>query len=296
MGQFDKTLSSRWLYDVHGSELFEEITRLPEYYPTRTETGIIKCFAGEIADFVGENAVVLEYGAGAAVKTELLIQALHRPRLYVPIDVAGDFLRDAVSRFRGRFPTLDTRPITADFTNDFVLPQWIPPTRRVAFFPGSTIGNLSAAEVAVFLRRMRHHVGPGGRALIGVDLCKEVSTLIPAYNDAAGTTARFNLNLLTRINRELGGDFVLERFQHHVRWNEAEAAIEMHLVSVTEHIATVSGVQFAFAAGESIHTESSRKYDVSDFTAVAAEHGWRIENVWTDEKHVFGMFGLVSLE
>jgi len=142
---------------------------------------------------------------------------------------------------------------------------------------------------------MRHHVGPGGRALIGVDLCKEVTTLIPAYNDSAGITARFNLNLLTRINRELGGDFVLERFQHHVRWNEAEAAIEMHLVSVTEHIATVSGVQFAFAAGESIHTESSRKYGVSDFTAVAAEHGWRIENVWTDERRLFGMFGLVSL-
>ncbi len=239
--------------------------------------------------------MVLEYGAGAAVKTEVLIQALHRPRLYVPIDIAGDFLQNTVSRFRGRFPTLDICAITADFTEDFALPQWIPPTRRVAFFPGSTMGNLSAGEAGAFLQRMRHHVGPEGRALIGLDLCKTVATLIPAYDDAAGTTARFNLNLLTRINRELGGDFVLERFEHHARGNPGEAAVEMHLVSLREQVATVSGVECVFAAGESIHTESSRKYDVEDFTALAAEHGWRVDSLWTDEEHRFGMFGLVAL-
>jgi dimethylhistidine N-methyltransferase len=295
LGQSSKTLPSRWLYDAHGSELFEEITQLPEYYPTRTETGILSYFSGEIAEFCGENAVVLEYGAGAAVKTELLIQALHRPQLYVPIDIADDFLQQTVTRFRRRFATLDTRPITADFTAEFLLPGWIPSARRVAFFPGSTIGNLNATEVAAFLRRMRLHVGLEGRALIGLDLCRVVPILIPAYDDAAGTTARFNLNLLTRINRELGGNFVLERFQHQARWNPGEAAIEMHLVSLTGQTARVSGVEFDFAAGESIHTESSRKYDVGNFTAVAAEHGWRVERLWTDEKQLFGVFGLVSL-
>jgi dimethylhistidine N-methyltransferase len=213
----------------------------------------------------------------------------------LPIDIAGEFLQHTVTRFRGRFATLETRAITADFTEDFALPEWVPRNRRVAFFPGSTMGNLSAGEAAAFLQRMRHHVGAEGRALIGLDLCKTVGRLIPAYDDAAGTTARFNLNLLTRINRELGGDFVLDRFAHHARWNQEEAAVEMHLVSLTEQIATVSGVEFELAPGETIHTESSRKYDVAKFTALAAEQGWRVARLWTDEEHLFGLFGLVSL-
>jgi dimethylhistidine N-methyltransferase len=287
-----KRLPSRWLYDDHGSELFEEITRLDEYYLTRTETGILRAFSGEIAGFCGENVTLLEYGAGAGVKAELLIEALHHPRLYVPMDIAGDFLQHTVARFQRRFPELSTRPITADFTSSFAMPDWIPSAQRVAFFPGSTIGNLDADEVAAFLHRIRSHVGAAGRALIGVDLCEAPAILIPAYDDAAGVTARFNRNLLTRINRELGGNFIIERFQHSVRWNETEGAIEMHLVSTVDQTVTVLGRSFEFSGGETIHTESSRKYSVANFTKLAGQHGWRVDRVWTDDKELFGVFGL----
>ena len=292
LGQSPKRLPSRWLYDDYGSELFEEITRLDEYYLTRTETGILRTYAGEIAGFCGGNAVVLEYGAGAGIKTEVLIEALNNPRLYVPVDIAGDFLRSTVARFQQRFPELSTRSITADFTSDFAMPEWVPSVRRVAFFPGSTIGNLDAQEVAVFLDRIRRHVGAGGRAVIGVDLCEAPEILIPAYDDAAGVTARFNRNLLTRINRELGGNFFIERFRHSVRWNQAGGAIEMHLRSSVDQTVTVLGRTFEFAAGETIHTESCRKYSVARFTKLAGQHGWRVDRLWTDDKELFGVFGL----
>jgi dimethylhistidine N-methyltransferase len=292
LAQSPKRLPSHWLYDDYGSELFEEITRLDEYYLTRTETGILRAFSVEIAEFCGENATVLEYGAGAGVKTELLIESLHHPRFYVPVDIAGDFLQQTAARFQRSFPELSTRPITADFTSSFAMPDWVPSAQRVAFFPGSTIGNLDANEVARFLGRIRSHVGAGGRALIGVDLCKAPSILIPAYDDAAGVTARFNLNLLTRINRELGGNFILERFQHSARWNEAEAAIEMHLLSAVDQTVTVSGRAFEFSAGETIHTESSRKYGAADFTKLAGQQGWRVDRLWIDDKQLVGVFGL----
>jgi dimethylhistidine N-methyltransferase len=292
LAQEQKRLPSRWLYDEQGSELFEEITRLAEYYPTRTETGILRAFAGEIAAFCGEDLTVLEYGAGAAVKTELLVEALHRPRFYVPIDIADDFLQHTVARFRRRFPSLTTIPITSDFTSNFAVPEWIPATRRLAFFLGSTIGNLDADEVATFLCRIRSHVGLGGCALIGVDLCKELPVLIPAYDDAAGVTARFNLNMLTRINRELSGNFVLEGFRHEARWNDAEAAIEMHLLSLLKQTVTVSGHTFELSTGESIHTESSRKFAVADFTQLVERHGWRVDRVWKDDAQRFGIFGM----
>jgi dimethylhistidine N-methyltransferase len=294
LAQSPKRLPSRWLYDDYGSQLFEEITRLEEYYLTRTETGILRAFSADIAEFCGENVTVLEYGAGAGLKTELLIEALHRPRFYVPMDIAGDFLQHTVERFRRRFPTLTTRPITADFTSSFAMPDWIPATQRLVFFPGSTIGNLDADEVAAFLHRIRSHVGADGRALIGVDLCKALPILISAYDDAAGVTARFNLNVLTRINRELGGSFILELFQHCVRWNETEAAVEMHLLSIMDQTVTVSGRTFELSVGETIHTESSRKYTVADFTKLAGRHGWRVDRVWTDDKHLFGLFGLTQ--
>jgi dimethylhistidine N-methyltransferase len=295
LAQSPKRVPSRWLYDEYGSQLFEEITRLEEYYPTRTETGILRAFAREIADFCGEDLTVLEYGAGAALKTELLIEALHRPRCYVPIDIADDFLQHTAARFRRRFPSLITRPITADFTSDFAIPEWIPATRRLAFFPGSTIGNLDANEISAFLHRMLGHVGSDGRALIGVDICKALPVLIPAYDDAAGVTARFDLNLLTRINRELEGNFVLERFRHSVRWNETESAVEMHLLSTVEQAVTVSGHTFELSAGESIHTESSRKYSVADFTRIVGQHGWRVDRVWTDDQKLFGILALSPL-
>ena len=208
LSQAQKRLPSRWLYDARGCEIFEEITRLEEYYPTRTETALLRDNAREIADFCGEEAVILEYGAGAGIKTEILIDALDRPRLYVPIDIAGSFLEETAGRMRRRFPDLQTLPVVADFTTDFEIPRRVPWAHRTAFFPGSTLGNLDGHETEIFLRQVRRHVGARGAAIIGVDLKKDLSTLLPAYDDREGVTAAFNLNLLTRINRELGGDFL----------------------------------------------------------------------------------------
>lgn len=295
LSESHKTLPARWLYDDRGSELFELITGLDEYYLTRTETAILTERAQEIARYCGERAIVLEYGAGAGIKTEIVINALASPRLYVPIDIAGDFLDQTVTRFRRRFPNLLTKSIVADFTADFDLPSWMPTHHnglRIGFFPGSTIGNLNPGEVAGFLQRMRGHVGEDGRAIVGVDMRKDLRILIPAYDDAAGVTAQFNLNLLRRINRELGGNFVLDSFQHQARWNERESAIEMHLVSTAKQTVTVGGHRFQFEAGESIHTESSRKYDPARFEAVARENGWRVGHRWTDRLGLFSIFGL----
>jgi dimethylhistidine N-methyltransferase len=288
-----KRLPSRWFYDDVGSELFEQITQLPEYYPTRVETQILQDRSADIAEFCGENLTLLEYGAGAGIKTEILLQVLKNPRLYIPIDIAADFLSQTAVRFRGRFPNLATRPVAADFCAEFALPDWIPLPNRVAFFPGSTIGNLDDEEVVTFLRRMRTQVGAGGRAIIGVDLRKPLDVLVPAYDDAAGVTARFNLNLLARINRELGGSFVLRNFSHAVKWNEAASAIEMHLVSRKAHCVAVAGHEFHFAGQESIHTESSRKYDVPRFTTLACQNGWQVARIWTDSRIQFALFGII---
>ena len=287
-----KTLPSRWLYDNRGSELFEEITQLAEYYPTRTETQILRDWSQDIGAFCGANRTIVEYGAGAGIKTEILIRALPNPRLYVPVDIAGEFLDQTTVRFRSLFPELATRPVTADFTGDFALPEWIPLPNRLAFFPGSTLGNLDVCEAAEFLRRMRNQVGPCGKALIGEDLLKPLHVLLPAYDDAAGVTARFNLNLLMRINRELGGNFRLDKFAHAARWNQAEAAVEMHLVSLAPQTVTIAGREFGFSAAESIHTESSRKYDIPGFTRFVAGSGWRVERVWSDPAGQFAIFGL----
>jgi dimethylhistidine N-methyltransferase len=295
LAQSQKSLPARWLYDDRGSELFERITALPEYYLTRTETAILNACAHEIARFCGERAIVLEYGAGAGIKTEILVNALASPRLYVPIDIAGDFLDQTVVRFRRRFPNLLTKSIVADFTADFDLPSWMPTHHnglRVGFFPGSTIGNLDASEVAGFLRRVRRHVGKDGRAIVGVDMRKDLRVLIAAYDDAAGVTALFNLNLLRRINRELGGNFALDAFRHEARWNEVQSAIEMHLVSAARQTVVVAGHRFHFEAGESIHTESSRKYDPAAFEASALENGWEVGHRWTDPAGLFSIFGL----
>jgi L-histidine N-alpha-methyltransferase len=287
-----KKLPSRWLYDDNGCIIFEEITRLDEYYPTRTETAILQENAQEIAEFCGERAVLLEYGAGAGIKTEILLDALDRPGLYVPIDIAGDFLEETVARMRRRFPDLQTLPVVADFTSDFDLPRGVPRARRSAFFPGSTIGNLDGAETTEFLRRVRRHVGWRGAAIIGVDLKKDLPTLLAAYDDREGVTAAFNLNLLTRINRELGGEFRLDGFAHEARWNEQESAVEMHLVSLQDQTVAVDGRRFGFRAGETIHTESSRKYDIRGFMEMAGDSRWRVSAIWSDQNRRFAVFGL----
>jgi L-histidine N-alpha-methyltransferase len=290
-----KSLPCRWLYDERGSELFEQITQLEEYYPTRVETGILRSNAAEIAGFVGRGATLIEYGAGAGIKTEILIAALEAPRLYVPVDISGDFLDHAVISLRHRFPNIGIWPIVADFTEDFEIPAGIPLKGRSAFFPGSTIGNLDHAETVSFLRRVHRHVGPRGTAVIGADLTKDVRILRAAYNDNRGVTAEFNLNLLARINRELDGDFRLDRFVHEARWNSATSAIEMHLVSTQAQTVTVDGQSFDFAAGESIHTETSRKYGVKTLSAIVESAGWYIDEMWTDARQSFGVFGLASL-
>jgi dimethylhistidine N-methyltransferase len=276
-----KTLPSRWLYDNLGCELFEEITRLDEYYPTRTETAILRDKAASIAEFCGADATLIEYGAGAGVKTEILLGAMQEPSLYVPIDIAGDFVESTVERIRGRFPDLSVRPIVADFTTDFeVSPQLNGNGGRIGFFPGSTIGNLDEDATGAFLRRMRRHVGKEGRAIVGVDLKKDISTLISAYDDREGVTARFDLNLLARINRELRGEFLLQRFVHQARWNDRASAIEMHLVSLDDQSVMT------------IHTESCRKYDVQSFVQTAERNGWDVCNVWQDANDLFGVFGM----
>jgi L-histidine N-alpha-methyltransferase len=290
-----KSLPSRWLYDERGSELFEQITQLEEYYPTRVETGILRANAAEMAGFIGKGATLIEYGAGAGIKTEILIEALQAPRLYVPVDISGDFLDQAVISLRHRFPNIGIWPIVADFTGDFEIPGGIPLKGRSAFFPGSTIGNLDHGETVSFLRRMHRHVGAKGTAVIGADLTKDGRVLRAAYNDREGVTAAFNANLLARINRELDGDFRLERFAHEARWNSVNSAVEMHLVSTEAQTATVDGQSFDFEAGETIHTETSRKYDVRTFSALVEIAGWYIEEMWTDPRQSFGVFGLASL-
>ncbi len=287
-----KNLPCRWLYDNVGSELFEEITLLPEYYPTRTESAILLDNASAMADFAGSGATLLEYGAGAGIKTETLIAALCAPQRYIPIDIAGEFLGQTVSRIRQRFPELHVEPVISDFMVDFELPAALPEGRRVAFFPGSTIGNLDVAEAGMFLRRMRRHVGLDGAAIIGFDLKKDTQTMLAAYDDAQGVTAQFNLNLLARINRELGGDFVLSGFRHSARWNDAESAVEMHLVSQVAQTVTIDRLSYEFEAGETIHTESSRKYSLEDFAALATINGWRVEQIWSDQRRLFGVAGL----
>jgi dimethylhistidine N-methyltransferase len=287
-----KRLPCCWLYDARGSALFEEITRLEEYYPTRSEAEILSRHAGEIAQFCGEGALLFEYGAGSALKSEILISAFPSLRLYLPVDIAGETLEQTARRIGRRFPGLDIRPVLADFTQEFELPASLPPGPRAAFFPGSTIGNLNFRDSIAFLRRLHWHVDGRGTAVIGVDLKKDITTLLHAYDDREGVTAAFNLNLLERINRELDGAFPLDRFVHEARWNESDSAVEMHLVSLDARVVEVCGRRFRFRAGETIHTESSRKYEVDSFACLAVLSGWRVAKIWRDENSRFAEFGL----
>jgi len=291
LSQIPRTLSCRWLYDDRGSELFEEITHLPEYYPTRTELAILEAHLAEIAAFIGAGTPIIEYGAGSGRKSELLIEAV-APSRYIPIDIAEDFLGLTAGRIAARFPGTRVEPFVADFTQPFAH-DFAPAERRAGFFPGSTLGNLDREQAGAFLSRMREHTGQGGCAVIGIDLVKPLGTLLPAYDDAQGVTAAFNLNLLERLNRELGASFDTGAFFHEARWNEREQAVEMHLVSQREQRVTVAGHSFLFAAGETIHTESSRKFTLEGFAELAAHAGWSIGQTWRDPLERFALVGLV---
>lgn len=291
-----RSVPSRWLYDDRGSELFEDIARLEEYYPTRTEAGILRQAAKAIGAFVGPSAIIVEYGAGAAVKTALLVAALDGPAEYLAVDVAEDFMRSSVARLGSQFPGLKVAARVADFTRDFDLPAGLGASPRLGLFPGSTFGNLSEDEAVALVRRMRRQLREGGRAIIGVDLRKGLDRLLPAYDDREGGAAAFNLNLLERMNRELGANFQPDAFRHEARWNPDESAVEMHIVSLRPQTVTIAGFDFDFWIGDSIHTESSRKYDAQSFTRLAELGGWDVAELWTDAERLFAVFGLVGAE
>jgi dimethylhistidine N-methyltransferase len=290
-----KSLPCRFFYDARGSELFEEITRLPEYYPTRTETEILTRNAADIAGFIQENSVLVEFGAGSSLKTEILLDRVARHVTYVPIDVSPSALSAASERLKQRYPSLDVRPIVADFSQAIALPTDLDGLPRTGFFPGSTIGNLTHSEATNLLTAFGAALGARSRLIIGVDLKKEPRRLVLAYDDAAGVTAAFNLNLLARINRELDGTFDIASFRHVAVYNPREGRIEMHLMSTRDQNATVSGQRFRFQRGESIHTENSYKYALDEFHGLALKGDWSTAAVWTDDAALFSVHALENI-
>ena len=285
-----KTLPCKWLYDAEGARLFEAITRLPEYYPTRTETKILTEQAEAIAAAIGPGVAVVEFGPGDGAKAELLLAGLHAPAAYVPVDIAPEWLEAAASRVASARPGLPVLPVVADFTQPFALPKRIGAAPRLGFFPGSTIGNFEAAEATAFLRRAHATLGAGSRMLLGADLVKDPAVLEAAYDDAAGVTAAFNLNLLHRLNREAGADFDLAGFVHRAIWNPALERVEMHLVALRPQLVHLAGREIRFAEAETIHTESSHKYRPAGLEALAAAAGWRAAAMWTDPARLFSVW------
>lgn len=293
LSQHPKRLSPKYFYDAAGSELFEQITVLPEYYPTRTELGILRERAGEIGSIVPRGAALVEFGAGATTKVRLLL-AQCAFGAYVPVDISGDFLKAQADALRRDFPDLDVYPVTADFTAPFDLPAAVRGMPKVGFFPGSTLGNFEPHEASAFMRSAREILGQGAQMVIGVDLEKDERVLYDAYNDAAGVTARFNLNVMVRINRELGGNFDISRFTHRSIYNRERHRIEMHLISRKAQTVRVLGRSFTFRPGETTHTESSYKYSLDRFAALARGSGWTVRQSWTDPARMFSVHVLVA--
>lgn len=285
-----KATPPKWLYDTRGSALYELICEQPEYYPPRIETALLERHRGALAAAIGPDAIVFEHGAGTARKTALLLGALERPAAYVPIDISRAALRSAAESIAARFPRLPVRPVVADFTTPVPLPVAdVRCARRVAFFPGSTIGNFDPPDAVALLRGMARDAGHGGMLVIGIDLPKEEERLVAAYDDARGVTAAFDLNLLARMNREIGGDFRLSGFRHRAVWDSRLSRVEMHLEAREAQVASVAGHRFSFAEGETIHTESAYKWEPRAFDALAAISGWRLETAWTDDRAWFAL-------
>jgi dimethylhistidine N-methyltransferase len=288
LSQPQKAIPARWLYDRTGSELFEAITTLPEYYPTRIETALLAAHCGDVARQTGTGRAVVEFGSGSSTKTPHLLRAV-APSAYVPIDISGDFLRASSAALAADFPGLPVLPFEGDFTHHLALPDAIASKPRLGFFPGSTIGNMIARTAVDLLRTMRDSLGTGAMLLIGMDRVKDADTLVAAYGDAAGVTGRFNMNLLVRINRELGGTIPVEAFEHEARWNDNYARIEMHLVAIRDVDFTVEGQRFSMAAGTSIHTENSHKYAPRDARLLLRAGGWSPVAEWTDAADSFAL-------
>ena len=295
LSQHPKKLSPKYFYDAAGSALFEQITVLPEYYPTRTELEILRERGPDIHAIVPKGAALVEFGAGATTKVRLLLDSCEFGA-YVPVDISGDFLNAQAAELRADFPALKVFPVTADFTAPFELPADVKDMPKVGFFPGSTLGNFEPHEASAFLRSARAILGPGALLVIGIDLEKDEKQLYAAYNDAAGVTGKFNKNVLVRINRELGGDFDLSAFTHRAIYNRERHRIEMHLIARTAQTVQLLGRSFTFRAGESIHTESSYKYSLERFTALAKGSGWTPKASWTDAGKQFSVHALVTGE
>lgn len=289
-GSTPKALSPKYFYDARGSDLFEAICELPEYYPTRTELALMRGCVAEMAASLGDHCLLIEFGSGAGIKTEVLLEAL-RPVAYVAVDISPAALRAAAPRIAERHTDMPVIAVCADYMQPLEIPGLAEynSARRVVYFPGSTIGNLTPSEASGFLRDARRLVGPGGAMLVGVDLKKDHATLHAAYNDAQGVTAQFNLNLLRRISRELGADIDCEQFRHVAFYDPVAGRIEMHLESLCAQTVTVAGRRFAFAAGERLHTENSYKYAIDEFREMARGSGFRAQQVWCDPLDYFAV-------
>lgn len=288
LSQSPKRIPPKFFYDEAGSHLFESICEQPEYYPTRVETGMLDRYADEIAELTGNGCCLIEPGSGSCSKVRLLLNAL-RPSRYIPMDISCAHLHEAAGRVAEDYPWLDVHAVCADITRSVELPCIPEQALRVVFYPGSSIGNYEPRDAVDFLAMLAEIAGPGGGLLIGVDLQKESGVLDSAYNDANGVTADFNLNLLHRINRELGGDIDIDTFRHHAFYNEAEGRIEMHLVSECTQTLRIDGHSYEFAAGEGIHTENSYKYTTTGFRVLAEQAGFISEAIWVDDDKLFSL-------
>lgn len=295
LSQSPKILPSKLLYDERGSQLFEAICDLSEYYPTRTEIGILHQHADAIAALIGSNVQMIEFGSGWSIKTRILLDAIDQMVSYVPIDISCEPLLESARKLRAAYPHLQVHPLCVDYEQDFSLPDnQQSRLQRVAFFPGSTVGNFPRPQARAFLNRIADLIGTGGALLIGVDLQKDLNILLPAYNDAQGVTAEFNLNLLHRLNREANANFEVEQFEHRAIWNETFGRIEMHLISRKEQKVQVGNATFSFQPGESICTEYSYKYTLDSFAQIAER--FRVEEVWTDEQALFSVQYLIKID
>jgi dimethylhistidine N-methyltransferase len=285
-----KQVSPKFFYDERGSQLFDEICEQPEYYPTRTELDIMEDNLEHISDLIGPAVSLIEYGSGSSTKTRLLLDRLHNPSAYVPVDISREHLTSTARKLAADYPDIEVLPVCTDFTRPFAIPA---PNRsaarNVVYFPGSTIGNFDIEAAVDLMRVMRNEAGDGGGLLIGVDLVKSKDILEPAYNDAAGVTAEFNLNLLRRLNREHAADFEVESFRHQAVYDETHQRIEMRLIALDEQTVTVGDERFEFEEGEHIVTEHSHKFGVDQFAMLAAEAGFEVNTVWTDEDELFSV-------
>lgn len=283
-----RSVPPKFFYDLEGSRLFEAICEQPEYYPTRTEIGLLEQYAVEIAALAGTDCYLVEPGSGSCEKVRLLLDAL-RPASYIPMDISGEHLDAAAAELAADYPWLDVHAVCADITGDVALPFIPAHVAPVFFYPGSSIGNFEPDAAVGFLEHLAGIAGKGGGLLIGVDLKKDAGILNAAYNDANGVTAAFNLNILRRVNYQLEGDFDLDAFDHHAFYNNVKGRIEMHLISTRKQSASIDGHTFEFNAGDSIHTESSYKYTTGEFQALAQQGGWSPCSVWTDSNSLFSL-------